>query len=358
MNIDSLFDRGLLERMISDGYVRVQTHPTLPLSIYNYTEKAAYEGVWNDVTLTCRGLIVDQNDRRVVARPFRKFFNHGQTGAPVFDLNDPVVTQDKVDGSLGILYPTPDGWAIATRGSFASDQALHATEVWREKYAGRFSPMLGVTYLFEILYPANRIVVDYGDLDDLVHLGYVHNATGRSSSPDPYWPGRTVAEFPYRTLADALAAKPRPNAEGLVVRHVASDERVKIKQEDYVALHKIVTGLSAKTVWKHLVDGKELDELIEPLPDEFHNWVRETAKTMTDGIESIMAKIWVSYYELSATLPKDYTRKDLALAAKGHQYAWAFFNIEDGRDIRPKLWQFVEPHGDVRPSNAPVEEAV
>lgn len=61
-----------------------------------------------------------------VLRPLPKFLNHDQPEAPVIALDEPVVVTDKADGSLGIIYPTPDGPAVATRGSFASDQALHA----------------------------------------------------------------------------------------------------------------------------------------------------------------------------------------------------------------------------------------
>ncbi|MEV8610236.1 RNA ligase [Amycolatopsis sp. NPDC051373] len=357
-HVDEILDPDLLERMVAEGYVRVQTHPSLPLAIYNYAEKAAYEGAWNEVTLTCRGLIVDLTTGAVVARPFRKFFNYGQAGAPVFDLNDPVVTQDKVDGSLGILYPTPGGWAIATRGSFASEQALHATEVWRERYEGRFSPNLGMTYLFEILYPQNRIVVDYDGVDDLVHLGCVQlDGAGRTYKPDPYWPGPAVEEFPYCTLAEALAAPPRLNAEGLVVRHVASDERVKIKQEDYVALHKIVTGLNARTVWQHICEGKEIRELIEPLPDEFHAWVLDVVRELDRRVDKMVDDIEAAWERVQAQLPEGASRKEFAMVAKTEPLGWALFNMADGRDYRPKLWKKVDPGAEWRPTNAPVEEA-
>jgi hypothetical protein len=57
------------------------------------------------------------------------------------DLAARCVVTDKLDGSLGILYPTPDGHAIATRGAFVSEQALHATELWLDRYAGWLPPL-------------------------------------------------------------------------------------------------------------------------------------------------------------------------------------------------------------------------
>jgi len=113
----NILDTDLLAAMLAGGYVRAQRHPELPLLIYGYTEKAQYENVWNPVTLTCRGLVVDSTSGAVVARPFAKFFNHGQPGAPTFAADEPVTVTDKADGSLGVLHPVPSGWAVATRGA-------------------------------------------------------------------------------------------------------------------------------------------------------------------------------------------------------------------------------------------------
>ena len=60
---------------------------------------------------------------------------------------------------------------LATRGSFSSDQALVGTDILHEQYLQQgyeFDPRY--TYLFEILYPENRIVVDYRGLRDIVLL--------------------------------------------------------------------------------------------------------------------------------------------------------------------------------------------
>ena len=42
--------------------------------IYNYSRSCTLEGVWNEATLQCRGIIVDK-DYNILARPFEKFFN-------------------------------------------------------------------------------------------------------------------------------------------------------------------------------------------------------------------------------------------------------------------------------------------
>lgn len=333
MHVHDMFDRTLLRGMLGQGYVRERRHPTLPLAIFNYAEKAAYERVWNEVTRACRGLIV-ADDGQVVARPWTKFFNYGQPEAGELDLNAPVEVTDKLDGSLGVLYPTLGGHAVATRGSFTSDQAIHATAVYRDRYQGRWDPDPQLTYLFEIVYPSNRVVCDYQGLDDLVLLGAVAIESGKSNSPrliagEDDWPGPVVRTFPHATLAAALAAPTRHGAEGLVVRYTdRRDVIVKLKQPDYVAMHRVLTCTSAHTLWsylavnacKHIIAdplhwgtyvgldparaaeviavGEDwLDDVLGGVPDEFYEWVQatvdrlrgEVAATMTDAAGELRA---------------------------------------------------------------------
>ncbi|WP_433083946.1 RNA ligase [Dactylosporangium sp. CA-052675] len=343
LHIDDLCDPKLLAEMVGGGYIRTQKHPSLPLVIHNYTEKTQYDNVWNAATLACRGLVVAR-DGQVLARPFTKFFNHGQPGAPELDLEGPVAVTDKADGSLGVLYPTPDGWALATRGSFDSEQARHATAVFRARYAGRFEPPAGLTVLVEIIYPANRIVLDYGELDDLVLLGAVDIATGRSHGPEavPGWPGPVVESFSYRTLAEALAAPPRDNREGLVVHCTGPDTRVKIKYSEYVRLHRIVTGLNPWVVWEAMLADR-LDELLEPLPDEFHAWASDVAAGLTAAVAELSEAVEREYAQVVAGLPEGWTRKDFAFAVARSPRRGCLFLRLDGKDYAALLWQQVRP---------------
>ncbi len=276
ITLDQVLDRGALDQHITDGYVKATRHPTAPLTIYNYTARAQFDRVWNDTTRTCRGLIVHDSGE-VRARPFRKFFNHGEvTEIP----GGPVRVQDKCDGSLGIAHLVDGEVEIATRGSFTSDQAIHATQLVRERYSS-FQPPLGLTFLFEIIYPENRIVVDYAGLDDLVLLGAIDIATGRTvpfGEAASWWPGPHAEVLPYHSLAAALAAPPRPGREGMVVHFTDSDERLKLKQEDYVRLHRLMFGVSAKSIYDVLRSGDvtAFDDLLDRVPDEFYQWVQAT----------------------------------------------------------------------------------
>lgn len=350
VHIHDIIPADLLEWDLAMGYVRVQTHPTLPLKIYGYTEKAQFEKKWNVSTINCRGLIADA-EGNIVARPWKKFFNYGE-GRLYIDDEMPVEVTDKMDGSLGILYPQViengygDNWAIATRGSFASEQAIHATNVWNEKYAGTVWPTLGYTFLFEIIYPANRIVLNYSGLDDLVLLGAVNIDRGYYLGPREAagilgWPGPQTEVFPYRNLREAFAAPMRPNAEGLVVR--SGTEMVKIKQVDYVELHKIVTNLNERTVWLQLGEGKSVSEICESIPDEFHDFVQDTAEELRMQFAQIEEEVYSAYATVIHSLPSGFSRREFAEAVSGHKYKSYLFMLLDCRMIDGMIWQSIRP---------------
>jgi len=151
-----------------------QTHPTLPLTIWNYTEKVQYEGLWDEVTLMCRGLVTD-SEGTIIARPFRKFFNMEEgkhTATSEFEV------YEKMDGSLGIFFYYEGNPVFATRGSFTSDQAIKGREILN-KYNWQYGTYEGYTYLFEIIYPENRVVVNYNGLEELIVLGVIETSTGK-----------------------------------------------------------------------------------------------------------------------------------------------------------------------------------
>lgn len=353
-----------LEQAITDGYVRRQVHPSEPLAILNYTEKTAYEEAWTPVTLACRGLIYSTDTGEVVARGFTKFFNYGQNGAPTLDLDASVLVTDKKDGSLGIIYRLPSGgYAVATRGSFASEQAAHATKVLHERY-GDYVPAPAITTLVEIVFPANRIVLDYGALDDLILLGGQPLAGGRPIPPASMhttsgWPGPVTETLMVGPFAEALAMPQRVNAEGVVVHDLTTGSLVKIKQADYVELHRIVTNLTARKVHEWLVLGKPLADFIAPLPDEFHAWCREIADGIAALVDAEGERLGAAFNDVRNQViaknvgwrPGDKAaRKDFALVAVKHPDSWALFALLDGRDIRPELLKRAEPGPFITPT--------
>lgn len=356
MIAEGLFTKDALLAELEAGWVRRQRHPDYSLWIYNYTESAQWMNHWNSVTLNCRGLILD-DDFNLVARPWRKFFNFGQRDLEIA-WDAPVEVTDKLDGSLGILYPTPDGeYAIATRGSFASDQALHATELLATKYADFLVDRVGVhwlertTYLFEIIYPANRVVLNYGDMDDIVLLGGVDNQRGHYYGPtyagaQIAWPGPIAEVLEYKTFKDAISAPDR-GKEGIVIR--SGQKMLKLKEADYVELHRIVTNLSAKTVWQQLSEGKTLEGICEDIPDEWHDWVRKVGGGLVEEYSQTMQNAVDLFLAARCMLPEEWSRKDFAGLMQKPQfkpYSKYLFRLLDDKPISDVVWSSIKPRGD------------
>jgi len=322
-----------LKEMIAAGYVKVNQHPTADLYIYNYSETAQFERIWNDITLQCRGLILDGKGR-VVARPFPKFFNLEElVNKPIPKL--PFEVYEKMDGSLGISYCVEEEVYIATRGSFISEQSLKANELLNTTYAAAKTKMNpAITYLFEIIYPQNRIVLDYGDKEELVLLGMIETATGKELPlMDIGFP--MVKKYDGLTDLHQLKALAFDNKEGFVVRF-ANNFRLKVKFEEYVRIHRIMTQVSSKTIWENLMAGDSFKEILERVPDEFYQWVEMTKARLEKEYEQIEIIAKSEYKELP-------TRKETALYFQTCQYPKILFSMLDRKDYSETIWRYIRP---------------
>ena len=222
-------DLGTFAKYRKKGLLKQQRHQSLPLTIWNYTEKAKITKVWNDVTKMCRALVVD-DDGKVVARSFPAFFDIAEGRHKT---TPGYVIQEKLDGSLVLLFHYADTWIATSRGSFVSEQAKWAHEMLQGRYK---TDGLDIrkTYVFEAIYPKNRVIVDYQDRQELIYLASFYSsgqevfdsaAMQRKGFPVV----RTFADIDY-TRARQLAWD---NAEGFVVRFDSGD-RCKVKFEKYI----------------------------------------------------------------------------------------------------------------------------
>ena len=329
-------DAGSLRERIDQGYISDRVHPEFPkLHILNYTDKCQYDQVWDNTTRNCRGLIINAETHEVIARGMPKWFNLGHEGyAPDLSPDDRVDAYTKWDGSLGILYRRPDGeWAIATRGSFESEQANKAMDMMPDLAA---TAVPGRTLVFEIIYPENRIVVDYGDLEVLQPLGFVDNLTGDFT---PHPDTRALSG----PLRDVLATK-YDGDEGFILR-TNSGEILKYKHSEYLELHRVVSHLTEKEVWRQLRAGT-FEAFSASLPDEFHRWANDVADELRDVFWEIKVHACGHHFNLEQTGHD--TRKEQALWIQENvepQYRGLVFSVLDGRDISDSVWKMVEPRG-------------
>lgn len=326
----------ILNQYQSQGLLYQQVHPTLPLSIWNYSEKVQYDSLWDDITLSCRGLVTDDKGN-VVARPFRKFFNIEEgkhTPTEQFQVFE------KMDGSLGILFFYGDEWVFASRGSFTSDQALKFKEIFTKKYKTSYLYTPN-TYLFEIIYPENRIVVDYGNIEDVVMLGEINTESGEELDLDHYTNSIFNVVKEYNGIKDysSLKSLVDNNAEGFVVRF-SNGDRMKIKGEEYLRLHRIMTNLSTTSVWEILSTNGKIDEFIKDVPDEFFRKIQDFAFDLSLRYYNLM-KEYTECFEIIKNKTED--RKSFAEESKKYPHPSLLFGLLDGKDISPMIWKMIKP---------------
>jgi len=352
--IDALWKIEDLQELVRDGiedftpWGDVRTVVNGNLILFNYTERAQYAGRWNAFERWSRGLILNRITGEVVARPFDKFFNWGEhvdpdTGVVSTDARLASATE-KLDGSLGIMYKQDGQWKIATRGSFTSDQAIWATEFLNSHYAvedwnDRY------TLLFEIIYPANRIVVDYHGAEGLFLIGVRDRIDGRDLSS--YETLQNISDgcgFPlpkmynFDSYEDVLEAakKLSTNEEGWVVLSV-DGERFKIKGDAYKLAHKLMTQVTFKGVLEAYVSG-DLNGMIAGVPDEFLGTVKDYVKEIEDTVMEIDDLVQLSFGQA----PKE-NRKEFAIWTQAncskiiHPYMYLAFS---GENYVPAIYKY------------------
>lgn len=328
--------KGLLNEMIDNGFISVQKHPTEDLYIYNYTAKAQFEYLWNEITLACRGLILD-SELNIIARPFQKFFNYGEE-APQKLPEENFEVFEKLDGSLGIMYWVHEKPYLATRGSFTSSQALKGTTILHHKYAHLFENLnKSWTYLFEIIYPENRIVVNYDGVEDIILTAIIDTHSGIEQSIEN-------KGFKYATKYDGindielLKNRQEENKEGYVIKY-SSAYRVKIKFEEYIRLHRIITNVSTITIWEFLSTYQEMTLLIEKVPDEFYTWIKKTEADLINKYKEIETKCLIDYKELDS-------KKETAIYFLTCQYPNILFAKYNKKKYDHIIWKMIKPKHD------------
>jgi len=330
--------------------------------LFDYNSYGIYDHGWSDVAVLARGLVLSLKECRVVAMPFPKFFNWGEatTELPPTDFT----ATEKMDGSLGICYwyEGDEGsyWRVNTRGSFESDQAVWATKWLAENPEITRNFIRGDTYLFEIIYPSNKIVVTY-DFSGLVLLGAYHG------SGQEYYREeleelsnktkvRLVNIHEFDSVEEMLekAKQLSVNEEGWVLSYPCG-YRVKVKGDEYCRVHRLISHCTPLSVWASFVAMDDFESLKKDLPEEFRVDIDNMVQIFTD----LFNKKWKSVNEwLNYT--REWTNKGIGLGASHGEIPkdmakWIFTGrkvdlsaeVNRAGDIRKKFCEEFRPHANV-----------
>jgi len=191
----------------------------------------------------------------------------------------------------------------------------------------------------------NRIVVDYGDYEGLVLLGAINTESGEEVSYDEIsqFDGWDIVKK-YDGIRDYTQLKSTisNNQEGFVVRF-SNGNRVKIKGEEYLRLHKIMTEVSTKSVWEILFNGGNMEEILRDVPDEFFDKIKEYEMELVSKFDDIKDEYNWIYKILERNEEISENRAIFAQYAKRYKHPSILFGLLDGKNIDPMIWKIVQP---------------
>ena len=284
-----------LDTLRTELGIRICEHETLPLVILNYGIDSVKT---NPIAQECRGLVLEKDTWNLVARAFSRFFNWGEITVERGKFNwNSCHVQEKVDGSLGLLYRYQDQWRFNTRGSFGNHE-IFQDFTWTDLFCQALGIKVladldtilpkhyNITYVFEIVSPFNQVVRQYKKpaaylltifLNEQIHPTelYLHEVdraveiikdNGMCCKRPQVWIFHNIKEVEDYVLKISQKDK---TFEGVVIRD-DENRRWKIKSPTYLALHRMRGNgdnlFSPKHQLKFILNG-EADELLSYFPD-------------------------------------------------------------------------------------------
>ncbi len=161
----------------------------------------------------------------------------------------------------------------------------------------------------------NRIVIDYGDREELVLLAVINNETNDEldvKSEAKRINCECVKYYKIKTISDLTGQLKTldGNNEGFVVRY-SNGLRVKLKGEEYLRLHRLITGFSTRHIWECLMNGTNFDDLLKDIPDEFMEWVEKKRAEL----EKDFRVLWMKAHKCLVKVVYLKTREDVKAQA-------------------------------------------
>lgn len=253
-----------------DGYVFID---------YNYILPDTFD---HPIRLEGRGIKFCSKTGNILARPFHKFFNLGERPDTQFETlpwHLPFVVQEKYDGSM--IHPAivDDRLVLMTRKGITdtSIQAMQECMTPQLEESMRQELALGHTPMYEYVSPNNRIVIEYTK-PALRFLAMRKTVTGAYSSYTHMFDGFMGGNMDPRALVDTT--RKTVGKEGVVICWPYTGQRIKLKADEYVMLHRAIDVLgSEKRILDVILENKD-DDLCAAISEDRATKVREYAQSV------------------------------------------------------------------------------
>jgi len=303
-----------------------------------------------EIERECRGVVFN-DDGVCICRPFHKFFNIGEKEETLpenINWQSIKYISSKIDGSLVTPVIIDDKIFWKTKKSFYSEIACKIQKAWdnKERWIYKYNDYIQLaisnfsTPLFEYISPDNRIVIDYGQEEQLISIG------SRSMDTGKYFLNKDICNFYYSNfLKEKQGAykyfieniKETPLIEGYVLYTEFGENIYKIKTQWYLDRHHLLSSLSYREIIKMIAEEK-IDDIISELRLKgFINQIK-IIENIIDQYSQLRNHEYYIYHELyNNILSKFYdekievTRKEFALKISKTSYVGILFAMYDDR---------------------------
>lgn len=306
--------------------------------------KIIWEIGWSKLARQCRGKVINIRTREIVSYPFNKFFNLDEVEETkqekLRDLLEKdgvkISVTDKKDGSAIIVSKYNGEVVINTNGEFDNIQVTLAKKLLEDKYSYFYNNIPnGYTFVFELIHPDNKIVIDYGNEEKLYLLAVrdLENLELKTYSElieikEKYKLDITEA-FEYTDLSDFLdkaLSDEEVGKEGWVfsIKDGSDTFMFKLKFKEYFKLSRLKNKPSLKKVYTLLLNNN-LDDVMAEVEDGIRTTIEEDVKVIYNYIDLYKKLVIEESVEVLEKLGYDSATNEnmryIAAELKSHPFA-------------------------------------
>ena len=310
-NVDTVDVASLVESMRQNKYIQEKRFDYI--SSFNFTPKAFYDRAWDEQTIKARGLFIDTESNKVVARAYEKFFNINERSETKFGvlknvLRFPVMAYVKENGFLGLVsYDHKTGDLFITSkstpyGPYANNlREIFYQQVQNIEAVKEYLKNNNVTMVFECIDPENDPHIIKYESRKLVLLDIVEN--------DPTFKKRPYFDVDY--VATMLKLECKHLAYVLSDWQSFCDWYSEVTSKDYMYKGSFIEGfvledfdgfmvklkLHYYNTWKHMrsvVDAvnqcgyyRYTSSLVSKEENLFYGWYKNMGKDLFEGLDII-----------------------------------------------------------------------
>lgn len=285
--------------------------------VFGGEEDVTFDDFWNmydGFYLECRSVVINIKEDTLVLTPFKKFRNLNECEENSYENIAKRIREakcvefsDKLDGSMQCARWYKDQMILAGSMSLNPEMSWRLEDGYRmlnEKkgYALMLQENPDKTFVFEYISMQDAHVVKYTKEQEGLHLIGVRDVnTGTEASYADVLAYATAYELPstqvFKKTLDQVVSeldeKQSSEAEGFVVN--IDGYRVKIKYNDYVNMHHMLSAISSINLIIRNIADNTFDDMLGKVPSAYRDRVLKVANFVFGYVHDTQEKINTLY---------------------------------------------------------------